>query len=67
MIKSSQVTAFHQHCLAQPDWPEQEAALPAGEHKVWEWILANLRYNAPARASRHVQRGSGPAARGARQ
>ena len=45
MIKSSQVTAFHQHCLAQPDWPEQEAALPAGEHKVWEWILANHRYN----------------------
>jgi len=45
MIKSSQVTAFHQHCLAQPDWPGQEAALPAGEHKVWEWILANHRYN----------------------
>ncbi|MGB8251347.1 MAG: DUF4254 domain-containing protein [Azonexus sp.] len=45
MIKSSQVTAFHQHCLAEPDWPEREAALPAGEHKVWEWILANHRYN----------------------
>ena len=45
MIKSSQVTAFHLRCLAQADWPEQEAALPAGEHKVWEWILANHRFN----------------------
>ena len=45
MIRSSQVTAFHQHCLAQPGWPEMEAALPAGGHKLWEWILANHRYN----------------------
>jgi len=45
MIESSQVTAFHLRCLAQADWPEQEAALPAGEHKVWEWILANHRFN----------------------
>jgi hypothetical protein len=48
------IVAFHQACLALPDWPrdqrpeqtpEQTPEQPGGRAGVWQWIEANHRYN----------------------
>lgn len=46
MIRSTEITGFHQHCLAQTDWPHNGNAATRGAHPVWEWIAANHRFNA---------------------
>jgi hypothetical protein len=49
-IRSADVTAFHDACLARPEWPDDDAsaraALPGGPlAEAWSWVLANHRFN----------------------
>ena len=49
-IRSAAVTAFHDACLARPDWPADEAPararLPSGPlADAWSWVLVNHRCN----------------------
>lgn len=47
------IVAFHQACLARPDWPGDEGAAPpqavaadsATDNGAWRWVEANHRFN----------------------
>jgi hypothetical protein len=49
-LTSRAVLALHDGCLARADWPGQDAGaralVPAGgSAALWDWVLANHRYN----------------------
>ena len=49
-LRCAAITAFHDACLARPEWPEDDAAartaLPGGPlADAWSWVLANHRFN----------------------
>ena len=46
VIRSTEITEFHQHCLAQTEWQHNGITATRGVHPVWEWIAANHRFNA---------------------
>jgi len=45
MIKSSEIIAFHEACLAAQTWPQVLPDAMPDAQPVWQWIAANHRYN----------------------
>lgn len=49
LLRASAILAFHDDCLARPEWPADDAAariaLPRDDTGAWAWVSANHRWN----------------------